>query len=399
MSSSRRKFLQYSLAGASLLALGPESLAASGGKGPAPKKAGKKRILILGGTGFLGPAVVEAARARGHSLTLFNRGRTRPELFPDVEKLRGDRDPNKGEGLKALEGRKFDAVVDTSGYYPRIVKASAELLAPHVKQYLFISSVSAYASDKTPGEDERGPTAKMADPTLETMGKDYEFYGALKRLCEEAAEAALPGRVANIRPGYIVGPEDRSDRFTYWPVRFDKGGEMLAPGTPNDPLQIIDVRDLAEWLVLLIEGNTNGIFNAVGPGQPWTMGAMLDTCRQVSGKDTKVTWVPADWLKKQGETGDVRLPIYLPPTGDSAGTHLRGNAKAVKAGLKFRPVDVTVRDTLAYFKGLPEERRDKPRAGLPAEREAELLALWHKERSGKSAPAAPPVPAASGKGG
>jgi len=403
MSSSRRKFLQYSLAGASLLALRPDALAAPATQGAAPKKGAKKKILILGGTGFLGPAVVQAAQARGHSLTLFNRGKTRPELFPNVEKLRGDRDPDKGEGLKALKGRKFDAVVDTSGYYPRIVRASAELLAPNVKQYLFISSVSAYASDKTPGEDESGPTAKMADPTLETMGKEYEFYGALKRLCEEAAEAALPGRVANVRPGYIVGPEDRSDRFTYWPVRFDRGGEMLAPGTPNDPLQIIDVRDLAEWLVLLIEGNTNGVFNAVGPGQAWTMGAMLDTCRQVSGKDTKVTWVPADWLEKQGETGDVRLPIYMPPTGNSAGTHLRSNAKAVKTGLKFRPVDVTVRDTLAYFKSLPEERRSKMRAGLPPEREGELLALWAKAQAGgktaPTTPASPAAPGASGKGG
>ncbi|WP_426750540.1 NAD-dependent epimerase/dehydratase family protein [Myxococcus sp. Y35] len=386
MSTSRRKFLEYSLAGASLLALERGALAAPGG--PATSKGVKKRILILGGTGFLGPAVVEAARARGHSLTLFNRGRTRPDLFPGVEKLRGDRDPNKGEGLKALEGRTWDAVVDTSGYYPRIVRASATLLAPSVKQYLFISSVSAYASDKTPHEDERGPTAVLADPTVEEMGKDYAFYGGLKRACEEAAEAAMPGRVANIRPGYIVGPEDRSDRFTYWPVRFDKGGEMLAPGTPKDPLQIIDVRDLAEWLVLLIERNTRGIFNAVGPGQAWTMGAMLDTCRKVTGKDTKVTWVPAEFLATQGEVGDVRLPIYMPPTGDTAGTHLRSNAKAVKAGLRFRPVDATVRDTLAWFKGLPQERRDKMRAGLPPAREAELLAAWAKASA-----------AAAGKGG
>ncbi|QSQ16869.1 NAD-dependent epimerase/dehydratase family protein [Myxococcus landrumensis] len=395
MKTSRRKFLQYSAAGASMLALPSETFAA-------PKKGAKKRILILGGTGFLGPAVVEAARARGHTLTLFNRGKTRPELFPGVEKLRGDRDPNKDEGLKALQGRKWDAVVDTSGYYPRMVKASASLLAPHVKQYVFISSVSAYASDKTPGEDESGPTATLADPTVETMGKEFEFYGGLKRACEEAAEAAMPGRVTNVRPGYIVGPDDRSDRFTYWPVRFDKGGEMLAPGTPKDPLQIIDARDLAEWLVLLIEGQVHGVFNAVGPGEAWSMGAMLDTCRKVTGKDTKVTWVPADFLEKQGEVGDVRLPIYMPPTGNSAGTHLRSNAKAVKAGLKFRPVDVTVRDTLAYFKGLPEERRNKARAGLPAEREAELLALWRKAQEAKpEAPAAPaaPAPAASGKGG
>ncbi|MCP3164004.1 NAD-dependent epimerase/dehydratase family protein [Myxococcus qinghaiensis] len=396
MKTSRRKFLQYTATGASLLALGPEALAA-------PKKGAKKRILILGGTGFLGPAVVEAARARGHSLTLFNRGKTRPELFPDVEKLRGDRDPDKDEGLKALKGKKWDAVVDTSGYYPRMVRASAALLAPNVKQYVFISSVSAYASDKTPREDESGPTATLSDPNVETMGKDFEFYGGLKRACEEAAEAALPGRVANIRPGYIVGPDDRSDRFTYWPVRFDKGGEMLAPGTAKDPLQIIDVRDLAEWLVLLIEGQVNGVFNAVGPAEPWSMGAMLDTCRKVTGRDTKVTWVSAEFLEKHGETGDVRLPIYMPPTGTSLGTHLRSNAKAVKAGLKFRPVDVTVRDTLAYFKGLPEERRNKPRAGLPAEREAELLALWHKAQAEPKAqdpkPATSPAPAASGQGG
>jgi len=395
MTTSRRKFLRYSAAGASLLALSPVVGVAAGDKNASTRKGPKKRILILGGTGFLGPAVVEAARARGHALTLFNRGKTRPELFPDVEKLRGDRDPDKDEGLAALRGRKWDAVVDTSGYYPRMVGASARLLAPNVKQYLFISSVSAYASDKTPHEDERGPTATLADPTVESMGKDYEFYGGLKRACEEAAEAAMPGRVANIRPGYIVGPDDRSDRFTYWPVRFDRGGEMLAPGTPEDPLQLIDVRDLARWLVLLIEGNVTGVFNAVGPGAPWTMGAMLDTCRKVSGKDTKVTWVPADFLEKQGETGDVRLPIYMPPTGASAGTHLRSNAKAVKAGLTFRPVEDTVRDTLAWFKGLPEERRAKMRAGLPPEREVELLALWAKARTQN----APVAPAASGKGG
>ncbi|HZI10527.1 MAG TPA: NAD-dependent epimerase/dehydratase family protein [Myxococcus sp.] len=393
MTSSRRKFLQYSLAGASLLALGPQALAASNGKGPAPKKGARKRILILGGTGFLGPAVVQAAQARGHSLTLFNRGRTRPELFPNVEKLRGDRDPTRGEGLKALQGRKWDAVVDTSGYYPRIVRASAELLAPQVKQYLFISSVSAYASDKTPHEDERGPTATLADPTVESMGKEFEFYGGLKRACEEACEKALPGRVANIRPGYIVGPEDRTDRFTYWPLRFERGGEMLVPGTPADPLQVIDVRDLAEWLVLLIENNTTGIFNAVGPEKPWSMGGVMETCRQVTGKDTKLTWVPADWLEKQGEKGDAGLPIWLPPAGTTAGAHLRGNARAVKAGLRFRPVDVTVRDTLSWFKDLPPERQAKLRAGLKPEREAELLAGWARAQAGSN------VPSASGKGG
>jgi len=387
MSTSRRHFLQYSLTAASLLALGPQALAGPDKKSPAPAKNKKKKILVLGGTGFLGPAFVTAAQARGHTLTLFNRGKTRPELFPNVEKLRGDRDPTKDEGLKALQGRKWDVVLDNSGYYPRMVQASAELLAPNVGQYIFISSISAYASDEKPNEDESAPTAKLADPTVETMGANFENFGGLKRLCEEAVEKALPGRAALIRPGYIVGTEDRTDRFTYWPVRFDKGGHMLAPGNPEDPIQIIDVRDLAEWLVLLAEGNVTGVFNATGPEKPWSMGGVLAACKEVTGKDTKLTWVPTDFLAKHGEAGDGSIPIWIPPTGKTKGAHLRSNAKAVKAGLKFRPTSVTVRDTLAYFKSLPEERRAKLRAGLAPEREAELLALWAKE------------PAAGGKKG
>jgi 2'-hydroxyisoflavone reductase len=389
MSTSRRHFLQYSLTSASMLALGSQALAGPKKKSEAAAKT-KKKILVLGGTGFLGPAFVAAAQARGHSLTLFNRGKTRPELFPNVEKLRGDRDPKKEEGLKALEGKKWDAVLDTSGYYPRMVQASAELLAPNVQQYIFISSISAYASDETPYEDESGPPAKLADPTVETMGTNFENYGGLKRLCEEAAEKALPGRVANIRPGYIVGPEDRSDRFTYWPVRFDKGGEMLAPGTPEDPIQVIDVRDLAEWLVLVVENNLTGIYNTTGPEKPWSMGGVLSTCKEVTGKDTKLVWVPSDFLVKHGENGDGSIPIWMPPSGKTKGAHLRSNAKAMKAGLKFRPVSVTVKDTLAYYKSLPEERRNKPRAGLTPEREAELLALWAKEQAAGSKPAAAP---------
>ncbi len=387
MSTSRRQLLQYSLAAASLLAVGPEALAKPGPKGPAKKAKAPKKLLILGGTGFLGPAIVTAAQARGHQLTLFNRGKTRPELFPDVEKLRGDRDPKKGEGLQALQGRKWDAVIDNSGYYPRMVRASAELLAPQVKQYVFISSVSAYASDKTPHEDESAPTAKLADPTVETMGKDFEFYGGLKRACEEAVEQTFQKGATIIRPGYIVGPEDRTDRFTYWPVRYEKGGEMLAPGTPEDPLQVIDVRDLAEWLVLLVENGTSGAFNAVGPEKPWTMGALFAACKQATGQDTKLTWVPADFLEKSGEKGDGGIPIWMPPQGASAGAHLRSNAKAVKAGLKFRPPVDTVRDTLAWFKTLPPERREKLRAGLTPQREAELLELWKKAQgaaAGKS---------------
>ncbi|MBJ6763024.1 SDR family oxidoreductase [Myxococcaceae bacterium JPH2] len=392
MTTSRRRFLQYSLAGSSLLALPGLALA---GPNPTKKRPGK-RILILGGTGFLGPAIVTAAQARGHTLTLFNRGKTRPELFPNVEKLHGDRDPNKDEGLKSLAGRSWDAVVDTSGYYPRLVRASAELLAPNVKRYVFISSTSAYANDKTPGEDESAPTATLADPTVETMGKEFEFYGGLKRACEEVVEKAFAARATIVRPGYIVGPEDRTDRFTYWPVRFARGGEMLAPGAPSDPFQVIDVRDLAEWLVHLIENDTSGAYNAVGPGMAWTMGGMIDTCRTVTGKDTKVTWVPADFLEKNGEKGDGSLPIWMTPSGATAGAHLRKSDKAVKAGLKFRPVTDTIRDTLAWFNAQPQERRDKFRAGLTPEREKELLGLWAQASKGGDTK---PQPAASGKGG
>jgi nucleoside-diphosphate-sugar epimerase len=378
MTTSRRQFLQFSLAAAALTACGTGMKALDG----APTA--KKHILVLGGTGFLGPAFVTAAQARGHTLTLFNRGKTRPELFPDVEKLHGDRDPLKGEGLKALEGRSFDAVLDTSGYYPRMVRASAELLAPHVGQYIFISSVSAYAKNDTPGADESAETATLADPNVEDMGKNFENYGGLKRACEQATEKALGGRATLVRPGYIVGPEDRTDRYVYFPLRYDKGGEMLAPGSPEDPLQIIDVRDLAEWLVLLVERNTTGTFNAVGPEKPWTMGEMFAACKEVTGKDTKLTWVPGEFLLKNGEDGEGALPIWAPAFGTYAGMHRRSNARAVKAGLRFRSPVVTTRDALAWFQALPEERRNKLRAGLPAEREAQLLSLW-AQAQGKQA--------------
>ncbi|MGZ3459797.1 MAG: SDR family oxidoreductase, partial [Archangium sp.] len=292
----------------------------------------------------------------------------------------GDRDPNKGEGLKALEGRSFDAVIDNSGYYPRMVRASAELLAPHTGQYVYISSVSAYDKNDTPNADESAELAKLNDPNVETMGKNFENYGGLKALCEEAVEKAMPGRATIVRPGYIVGPDDRTDRFTSFPLRYEKGGEMLAPGSPTDPLQIIDARDLAEWLVLLVERQTTGVFNAVGPEKPWSMGELFAACKEVTGQDTKLTWVPGEFLLKQGEDGDGAIPIWAPPFGKYAGMHLRSNTRAVQAGLRFRSPVVTTRDTLAWFKSQPEERRSKPHAGVSPEREAELLSLWAKAR-------------------
>jgi 2'-hydroxyisoflavone reductase len=397
--SSRRTFLQLSslAAAATLLPGGLAQAAEAGAKGKG--KGGKKKsILILGGTGFLGPAVVAAAQARGHTVTLFNRGKTRPELFPGVEKLRGDRDPKKDEGLKALEGRKWEAVIDNSGYYPRMVGASASLLAPNVGHYVYISSVSAYAENATPGQDESAPTATLKDPNVEEMGKNFENYGGLKRACEEAAEKAMPGRVANVRPGYIVGPEDRSDRFTYWPVRYAKGGEMLAPGAPTDPLQIIDVRDLAEWLVHLVETNTVGIFNAVGPQKPWNMGALFDACKKATGqKGTKLVWVPGDFLEKQGENGDGDIPIWAPYMGKYKGMHLYSNAKAVKAGLRFRNPATTVKDTLAWFNAQPAERRAKLRAGLSPERERALLDAWAQAQRGGASDAGSAAPDAGAR--
>jgi 2'-hydroxyisoflavone reductase len=393
---NRRRFLLGSLCAGSAATLGcamttPPEASAAASPSPSPTPAtpatpspaaaapGKKTMLILGGTGFLGPAVVAAAKERGFAITLFNRGKTRPELFPDVEKLHGDRDPKKGDGLKSLAGRSWDVVVDNSGYVPRIVRASAELLAPNVKQYIFISSVSAYADNSIVGADETTVLATMADPTVETMGKEFENYGALKVLCEQAAEKALPGRVANVRPGYIVGPEDRSDRFTYWPVRTARGGEMLVPGTPNDPIQIIDVRDLAEWLVMLSEHHTTGVFNAVGPGEPLTMGGVLDVCKAVTGSDPRFTWVTGQFLKDQpGEP--IEMPIWEVPEGKSKGMHTWSGARARQAGLKHRPVVETVKDTLAWFRTLPQERQQKLRAGLSAEREAELLSAWRKQQ-------------------
>jgi 2'-hydroxyisoflavone reductase len=338
--------------------------------------AAPRRILILGGTGFLGPATVEAAGARGHRLTLFNRGRTRPGLFPDIEKLQGDRDPDKGEGLKALAGRKWDAVIDNSGYYPRMVSASARLLAPNVKQYIFISTESVYAENRREGLDETDKLATMPDPTSESMGTNFEYYGALKALCERAAEDAMPGRVAVVRPGYIVGPDDPTGRFTYWPVRVDRGGEVLAPGEPGDPVQFIDVRDLGAWLIGLVERSTTGIFNAVGPAERLTMGSFLEACQKATPEKSTLTWVSADFLEQQ----KLDLPIWAPYRGDTKGFHTRSAARAMGAGLRFRPYAATIKDTLAWYKTQKEGGRTRL-AGPTAEQEAATLAAWRKREA------------------
>ena len=377
MTASRRQFLQWSTAAA--LASTGLDLAATPTK--ATGKAGKLKLLILGGTGFLGPATLEAAQARGHQVTLFNRGKTRPELFPGVEKLHGDRDPKKGDGLKALEQGTWDAVIDNSAYYPRMVAASAGLLAPRVRQYLILSSISAYKEPNPEAGTEDAPLATMPDPTLEDMGKSYEYYGALKALCEQAAQKAMPGRTTVIRPGYIVGPDDPSGRFTYWPARFDRGGDVAVPGAPDDPLQIIDVRDLATWLVLLVEQRTLGVFNACGPAQRLAWGTVVAACQKAGNPASKPLWIPADFIAAQK---DLEFPIWAPYAGETKGFHTWRNDRAVKAGLRFRPADQTVQDTLAWYKG--QEKLEKGRnklAGPTAEQEAKLLAAWREAAAGR----------------
>ena len=367
---SRRHVLQAAsaLGGASLL-------------GSAFAKAAEpKRILVLGGTGFLGPAIVEAAKARGHTLTLFNRGKTRPGLFPDVEKRQGDRDPLKGEGLKSLETGEWDAVIDDSGYYPRMVEASARLLAPRVKQYIYISSISCYKEPSPIGGDENTPLAVLADPKVETMGKNFENYGGLKAACEQATERALPGRTTIVRPGYIVGPDDPTGRFTYWPVRFDKGGEIVVPGAPTDPFQLIDVRDLAEWLVLAVEQRTTGAFNAVGPAQPMQWGRCIAACQKATKTQSSLTWIPGEFIAKQQ---DIDFPIWSPYVGETKGFHTWKNERAVKAGMRFRPIEQTVVDTLAWYRAqLKLEQGARIKLAFTEEQEAEVLKRW-KETAAK----------------
>jgi nucleoside-diphosphate-sugar epimerase len=255
MSNDRRDFLRLSLAAGAALSA-PASLFARESSRLQGEPAKKLKLLVFGGTGFIGPKLVDYALSRGHEVTLFNRGRTNTHLFADLPKVIGDRDPDKGQGLKGLAEGEWDVVFDDNGYYPRHVKASAELLAGRVQHYIYVSSISAYASFGTSGQDEDAPLAELADPTVETMGAAYENYGGLKVACERAAQAAYPQGATIVRPGYIVGPGDPTDRFTYWPVRIDRGGDALIPGTKADPVQVIDVRDLAEWMVLLAERKT-----------------------------------------------------------------------------------------------------------------------------------------------
>ncbi|MFN8476171.1 MAG: SDR family oxidoreductase [Anaerolineae bacterium] len=329
------------------------------------------RLLILGGTVFLGRALVDAALARGHEVTLFNRGQHNPDLYPDVEKLRGDRDGD----LTALAGREWDAVIDTCGYVPRIVRASAELLADHVGRYVFISTISVYADFSQDGPSEESPVGVIADETVEEV--NGETYGPLKALCEAAVEAALPGRALIIRPGLIVGPHDPSDRFTYWPHRIAQGGEVLAPAAQTMPVQIIDVRDLAEWTIRMVEDNRTGIYNATGPQDPLTFADVLDECRAVTGSDAHIVWVDEGFLLERGVAPWMEMPLWIPP-GEMSALARTSIRRALDAGLTFRPLTTIIQDTLVWDATRPTDIQR--RAGMARARESELLDAWKQRQ-------------------
>ncbi|MBI3460443.1 NAD-dependent epimerase/dehydratase family protein, partial [Candidatus Acetothermia bacterium] len=317
-----------------------------------------------------GRHLVEAALASGHTVTLFNRGQHNADLYPNVEKLRGNRDGD----LNALKGRRWDAVIDTCGYVPRVVKASAEFLANSVDHYTFISSISVFADFSKPDMDESAPVGKLKDESVEQI--TGETYGPLKALCEQAAERAMPGRMLNVRPGLIVGPHDPSDRFTYWPARIAQGGEVLAPGQPEYLVQIIDGRDLAQWTLKMVEQKKIGIYNATGPEYALTLGTVLEGCKAVSKSDARFVWVDEKFLLESKVTPWTEIPLWVPQEKDNAGFSAVNCQKAITAGLKFRPIAETIRDTLAWNTTRPSNT--ERRSGLKPEKEKELLQNWQK---------------------
>jgi 2'-hydroxyisoflavone reductase len=318
------------------------------------------RILVLGGTLFLGRHVVDAALARGHEVTLFNRGQTRPDLFPDVEKLRGDRDGD----LAALAGRDFDAVVDTSGRVPRLVSETLDALGA-VGHYTFVSTISVYADLSTP-PTESSPLAELQQPTEVWE----EAYGELKVLCEEVVRERFPDAFIP-RPGLIVGPWDPTGRFTYWPLRLAAGGPVLAPLPRDADTQVIDARDLAEWIVRAAEESLAGTYNAIGP--VLTREHVLDTCGSIAGTDAELVWVDPDFLNEHGVEEWMELPLWLYDEKHRGMLSIDASP-ALAAGLRTRPLEDTVRDTLAWVRG-GEAPSEFP-AGLGREKEQRVLEEW-----------------------
>jgi len=382
MRSSRREFLWATgLAGGVLGARAFDAAATAlpwrqEGAGRAPAAL---RILILGGTGFIGPHQVRYAVARGHHVTLFNRGRTNPGLFknlPNIEERVGDRAPNPGN-YSALEDGRWDVVIDNPTTRPRWVREAAAAVKGRADHYVFISTISVYAKNDTPGADETAEVATTTTPDVESGPAYPPLYGPLKALSEQEAQRAFPGRTTIIRPGLIVGVGDTTDRFTYWPVRIARGGEVLAPPAA-DPVQIIDARDLGEWVVRCCEQKVYGVFNATGPRERFAVGQMLDGIRSTLGASATFVHVTPAFLDQQEPPINAwsDLPVWVPASGETAGFTQRSIARALAAGLTFRPFPDTVRETMAFYRQQSEERKAQLRAGLSAEREAAALAAW-----------------------
>jgi 2'-hydroxyisoflavone reductase len=383
MDTSRKQFLKLSAAAGGALGLGitPGVLDAAtndtdrapDGVARRPQEAPRRiDILILGGTGFIGPYQVRYAVDRGHNVTLFNRGSGR-DAFPELETLVGDRNGD----LESLRGRSWDLVIDNSRQNPDWVELSAEFLKDSVDQYMYVSSRSAYA------DVSRVPmTADAPVWTYETAGLspgDRLTYGLAKALSEQAARRHFPDRTTVLRPGLIVGPDDETDRFTYWPVRIDRGGEVLAPGDPSDPVQVIDVRDFTEWMIRLGEDGRAGTFNVVGPRTPRPMAELLYGIRAVTTTEATFTWVDEAFLRARNVRPYAEMPVWRPPSM-GAGFARFDLTPEVEAGLTFRPLAVTARDTLDFHYSRPPERQANLESGLPAEREVEVLAEWHRLR-------------------
>ncbi|MBA3881556.1 MAG: NAD-dependent epimerase/dehydratase family protein [Chthoniobacterales bacterium] len=379
MSTTRRNFIKVSALASSAVGLGilPRRRTAADNT----KAAKPLRILILGGTGFTGPFQVRYALERGHKVTVFNRGKSHPGELPEgVEQLIGDRNGQ----LDALKDRTWDVAIDNPTSVPVWVRDAAQVLKGNVARYVFISTISVYADNSKPN-DETGELAKYEGPdamkeTRDTLiASQFKLYGPLKALCEAEAEKWFPGKTLIVRPGLIVGPGDQTDRFTYWPVRIDRGGEVMAPGAPADPVQFIDARDLAEWTIRMVENGATGIYNATGPDKELGVGQMLDGIKTALNSKAIFAWADAEFLEAKKVAPWSDMPVWVPPRGEDGGLSRTSIKKALAACLTFRPFDTTARDTLAWFKTLPPERQAELKAGLKPEREKEVLAEWHKQ--------------------
>jgi len=366
--TDRRTFLEFAAAASGMLAFGPRPTAAPPWTAPRPPAG--LRLLILGGTGFIGPYQVRYALDRGHTVTLFNRGRTSPQLFPDVEKLVGDR----AADLAALEGRTWDAVIDNSATDPTWVARSAQLLRETVGTYLFVSTRSVYYdTSRVPMTVD---AAVFSPENTKVAPGERLPYGLAKALAEDEARKAFGSRALIVRPSLIVGPGDLTDRFTYWPVRIERGGEILAPGDGADAVQIIDARDLSEWMIRLVEQRAGGTYNALGPRTPRSFAELLHGIKAVTTSEGTFTWVDTDFLLAQDVRPYREMPVWMPARDGREGFGRFDISREVALGLTFRPLAVTARDTLDYYHAQPAERQEQLRAGISAEREAEVLRLW-----------------------